>query len=71
MYFQNYRLQKMWLNKSLKSRFSGPFRKHHVSEPNTVEIWIATPLSYLLITVKAIKLENKSFSDMESLKNVC
>ena len=38
MYFQNYRLQKMWLNKSLKSRFSGPFRKHHVSEPNTVEI---------------------------------
>ena len=39
--------------------------------PNTVEIWTAPPLAYLLITGKAIELEKISLSDMQSLKTVC
>ena len=42
-----------------------------VRERNTVEICTTTPLSYLLITVKAIELEKMSLSDMKNLSNVC
>ena len=38
--------------------------------PNIVEIWMAAPLPYLLITVKAIDLQKVSVSDMENLKTV-
>ena len=33
---------------------------------NTVAIWIAAPLQYLLITVKVVALEKVCFSDTEN-----
>ena len=38
--------------------------------PNTVEIWTAAPLAYLLITVKAIDLGKICLSDMQILKTI-
>ena len=38
---------------------------------NTVAIWIAAPLEYLLITVKVFALEKVSFSDTQNPKAVC
>ena len=38
---------------------------------NTVAIWIAAPLEYLLITVKVVALEKVSFSDKQNPKAVC
>ena len=37
---------------------------------NTVAIWIAAPLQYLLITVKVVALEKVSFSDTQNPKSV-
>ena len=33
---------------------------------NTVAIWIAAPLEYLLIIVKVVSLEKASFSDTQN-----
>ena len=38
---------------------------------HTVEIWMAEPLQYLLITVKVVALEKVSFSDTQIPKAVC
>ena len=38
---------------------------------HTVEIWMAEPLQYLLITVKVVALENLGFSDKQIPKSVC
>ena len=38
---------------------------------NSVAIWIAEPLEYLLITVKVVVLEKVSFSDTKYPKAVC
>ena len=38
---------------------------------NTVAIWMAAPLQYLLITVKKAALEKVSFSDTQNSKTVC
>ena len=38
---------------------------------NTVAIWIAARLHYLLITVKLIALERVCFSDTQNPKAVC
>ena len=38
---------------------------------NTVVIWMAPPLQYLLITVKVIPLEKVSFSDTQNSKAGC
>ena len=38
---------------------------------NTVAIWIAAPLQYLLITVKVVALEKVSFSDTQNTKALC
>ena len=38
---------------------------------NTVEIGIAAPLQYLLVTVKVVALEKVSFSDKQNPKAVC
>ena len=38
---------------------------------NTVAIWMAAPLQYLLITVKVVPLEKVSFSDTQNPKAVC
>ena len=37
---------------------------------NTVAIWTAAPLPYLLITVKVIAFEKVSFSDIPNCKTV-
>ena len=37
---------------------------------NIVEIWVAAPLQYLLITVKVVALEKVSFSDTQNPKAV-
>ena len=37
---------------------------------HTVEIWMAEPLQYLLITVKVVALEKISFSDTQIPKAV-
>ena len=55
---------------SKNSCFRRPFDNQHGKGPNTVEIWTAPPLPYLLMTVKAIELEKISLSNMQSLKNV-
>ena len=39
--------------------------------PNTVAIWMAEPLQYLLGTVKVVALEKVSFSDTQNPKAVC
>ena len=38
---------------------------------NTVAIWTAAPLEYLLITVKVFALEKVSFSDTQNPNAVC
>ena len=38
---------------------------------NTVAIWMAAPLQYLLITVKVVSLQEVSFSDTQNPKTVC
>ena len=38
---------------------------------NTVAIWMAAPLQYLLITVKVVLLQEVSFSDTQNPKTVC
>ena len=38
---------------------------------NTVAIWVAAPLQYLLITVKVVTLEKVSFSDTQNTKALC
>ena len=38
---------------------------------NTVAIWMAAPLQYLLITVKVVLLQEVSFSDAQNPKTVC
>ena len=38
---------------------------------NTVAIWMAAPLQYLLITVKVVLLQEVSFSDRQNPKTVC
>ena len=48
-----------------------PFTSDIVNIPNTVEICTTAPLSYLLITVKAIDLEKVSFRDVQNLRTVC
>ena len=40
-------------------------------DQNTAEILTTAPLPYLLITLKAIKLEKVSFSDMQNVRTVC
>ena len=39
--------------------------------PNTVVIWMAPALQYLLITVKVAPLEKVSFSDAQNAKAIC
>ena len=38
---------------------------------DTVAIWMAAPLQYLLITVKVVLLQEVSFSDTQNPKTVC
>ena len=38
---------------------------------NTVRIWMAAPLQYLLIPLKILGMEKVSFSDIQNLKAVC
>ena len=72
MYFMKYRLQKIWLDKCLKAVFQR-FRRQRTRQmgPNTIAIWIAARLHYLLITVKVNALEKVSFSDTQNPEDVC
>ena len=38
---------------------------------NTVALWMAEPLQYLLISVKVVALEKVSFGDKQNPKGVC
>ena len=38
---------------------------------DTVAIWIAAPLQYLLITVNVVAFEKVSFSNRQNPKTVC
>ena len=65
MFFRNYRLRHIWLDKCLKFPFERTLQQatwYTVS--NTFEISTRSPLSYLLITVKEIEMEKVSLSDM-------
>ena len=65
MYFRNYRLRKTGLKKSLKSPFSEiPSTSTMLKGPHAVEISMAPPFTYVLITVKTIGLEEISDSDV-------
>ena len=70
MYFHKYRLLKTLLDKSLKSRASKDPSTLNMSR-NSVAMWMAAPLRYLLITMEIITLEKVSFSDIENPKTVC
>ena len=66
------RTPKMFLDKCLKGPVSeDPSSSNMETSPNTVEICRTAPLSYLLITAKAIELEKASFIDMPNLRTVC
>ena len=74
MYFQSSGLQKTLLNQSRKSPASEDPSKRimvNASMVNTEKIWTRAPLSYLLITVKAIDLQKASVSDRHNHKHVC
>ena len=65
MSFRNYRLRKIGLKKSLKSPFSEvPSTSTMLKGPHAVEISMAPPFTYVLITVKTIGLEEISDSDV-------
>ena len=53
-----------------KSRFKDPPASNMANRPNIVEICMAAPLPYLLITLKAIGLQKVSVSDIKNLKIV-
>ena len=58
MFFSNYRLQKTWLDKCLKSPVSeDPSTSDMVNGQNAVSVRGPAPLPYSLITVIAIQLE--------------
>ena len=56
----------------LKVSFQRSLRKGGwYTGPNIVEIWTTAPLLDSLITVKAIKFQKVSVSDIESFETVC
>ena len=60
-----------WLNVQ-KAVFQRTLRqKRRQMGVNTVTIWMAEPLQYLLITGKVVTLEKVSFSDTQNPKSVC
>ena len=71
MYFRNFGLRKMCLNKCLKNTVSeDTSATSMVKRTSTFENKRAPPLAYSLILVKAIWLGQISFTDMRSLKSV-
>ena len=54
---------------SRKSRFRKPFNKQRGKRSEM--LLKSGPLSYLLITVKAIELEEVPLSDTENLRTIC
>ena len=71
MYFPSYGPQKTWLDQCRKTPVStDPSESNMVNAPNIVEICMAEPSPYLLITVKAIDWQTLCVSDMEDLKTV-
>ena len=54
------------ISKSLVSR--DPSETNMVNGKNIFEIWIATPLPYLLITEKEVDLQKLPTTDMQNLK---
>ena len=71
MYFQNYGLQKTWLDQCLKSPVSeDPTKSHLVNAPKHFSNLKDTSLPYLLITGKSIVLQKLSVSDIQNLKTV-
>ena len=54
------------ISKSPVSR--DPSETNMVNGKNIVEIWIAAPLPYLLITVKEVDLQKLLATDMQNLK---
>ena len=72
MYFLKYRLQKIWLDKYLKSPFQKTIRMTtRQTGRKTVAICMTASLQYLLITVKVLALKEVSFSDSQNPKTVC
>ena len=73
MYFQNYRLQKRWLDKFLNSPVSeDPWTCNMVITPkHCFSLNNITFIAYLLITVKRIGLAKVSLGAMQKLKTVC
>ena len=71
MYFQNYGLQKTWLDQCLKSPVSeDPTKSNLVNAPKHFSHLKDTSLPYLLITGKSIVLQKLSVSDIQNLKTV-
>ena len=66
------RTPKSWLDKYFKSPLSEHcWTSNMVNGTNKVEIFITSPLSYFLTTVKSIDLEKLSLSDTAILSTVC
>ena len=61
----------MWLDQCLKSPvLEDPSKSNMVNGPKYVQIWMAAPLPYLLINMKAIDLQEISLCEMQTLKIV-
>ena len=72
MYSGNYGLPKTWLDKYQKSTASEyPWTSNMANASKQCEIGREARLSYFLITVKALKFEKVTLSDMQNLKTVC
>ena len=46
-------------------------QKTQQMDPNTVGIWMAAPLQYLLINVKVVALEKVFYSNTQNPKTIC
>ena len=65
MYFRNYRLQKLWLDKCLKSPVSEQHSTVNIlNGPNTAEICKAALFSDCSITPRQMELENISLHEI-------
>ena len=64
MYFRNFGLQNTPLEKCLKRTVPEHYSTVNIRVPNTAEICTAPLLSYFLIILREIELENVSLSNI-------
>ena len=62
----------MWLDKCLKSPLSeDPWTSKKVNEQNTIEIWTAEPLTYLMTPGTTSRVEKVSVGNIQNVRTIC